>query len=114
MPFSLQQLVNATNSVTGWEMDITELMEVGERVANMARLYNVREGLDPRDEVLPQRLHEPIGVQEEGTSTPVDAEALQTAKLWFFERMGWDERGVPTEKKLQELGLESFAETLPN
>jgi aldehyde:ferredoxin oxidoreductase len=114
MPFSLQQLVNAVNSTTGWDTDISELMEIGERVANMARLYNVREGLDPRDEVLPQRLHEALRITEEGTSTPVDADALQTAKLWFFERMGWDERGVPTEQKLQELGLESFAQALPN
>ena len=43
-----------------------------------------------------------------------NGKSLSGAKLWFFERMGWDERGVPTEKKLQELGLESFAGALPN
>jgi len=113
MPFSLGQLVNAVNSVTGWDTNISELMEIGERTGTMARLYNVREGLDPRDEVLPQRLYEDLGVSKEGMSVPVDPDELQTAKLWYFARMGWDERGVPTKQKLQELGIESLAEALP-
>lgn len=48
-------------AVTGWEMSVEELERVGERIVNLERLFNVREGVRRKDAVLPWRvMHEPI------------------------------------------------------
>src|SRR5439155_25423802 len=48
-------------AVTGWDTTVEELERVGERIINLERLFNVREGVRRRDDVLPWKvMHEPI------------------------------------------------------
>src|SRR5215467_14515346 len=48
-------------AVTGWDVTVDELEQVGERVINLERLFNVREGVRRAQDVLPWRvMHEPI------------------------------------------------------
>lgn len=102
----LQPLVDYINSVTGWNMSLYELLKVGERNNTLARLFNVREGFTPADDVLPQRMHEGIG------NGPLKGERIGpdeffTARRTYYEMAGWDpETGKPTLAKLAELGVE--------
>lgn len=103
----LDPLVRYINAVTGWNMSLFELMKVGERGNTLARLFNVREGFTPADDVLPQRLHEGLG---NGVlkGERVDPEQFFAARNTYYEMAGWDPTtGAPTATKLVELGVEA-------
>ncbi len=103
----MDPLVSYINAVTGWNMSLFELMKVGERGNTLARLFNVREGFTPEDDVLPQRLHEGLG---NGVlkGERIDPEQFFAARHTYYEMAGWDPKtGVPTATKLVELGVEA-------
>jgi aldehyde:ferredoxin oxidoreductase len=103
----LEPLVRYINAVTGWNMSLFELMKVGERGNTLARLFNVREGFTPDDDVLPQRLHEGIG-NGPIKGERVDPEQFFAARKTYYEMAGWDPKtGAPTATKLVELGVEA-------
>ena len=56
-PSLAPQIVNA---VTGWDVDLDELKDVGARRVNLLKLFNMREGFTREDDKLPPRLHEPL------------------------------------------------------
>ncbi len=61
-PFGTQTLngiVDYVRAVTGWETSLFDLLKVAERHANMARIFNLREGFTVRDDTLPNRFSNP-------------------------------------------------------
>jgi aldehyde:ferredoxin oxidoreductase len=105
----LQPMVDYVNAVTGWNMSLYEMMKVGERNNTLARLFNVREGFTPEDDVLPQRLHEGIG-NGALKGEKVDPDQFFAARRTYYEMAGWDpQTGRPTAAKLAELGVEISA-----
>ena len=105
----LGPMVDYINAVTGWNMSLYELMKVGERNNTLARLFNVREGFTPEDDILPQRLHEGIG-NGALKGERVDPDEFFAARRTYYEMAGWDpQTGRPTTAKLAELGVESAA-----
>ena len=92
-------------SATGWDFDQARLMETGERLFNMKRLYNVRLGLSRKDDVLPPRLmnHARPDGKAEGVLPHLGLMLDE-----YYRLRGWTEDGVPTPEKLAALGLESY------
>lgn len=90
------------SAATGIEFSDEELMKIGERIWNLERLYNLREGLSAKDDTLPERfLKEPM---PEGPSKGrVNMLSKMLPSYYTFRE--WDSKGVPTEEKLRELGL---------
>ncbi len=91
-------------SVTGWNTSLFELMKVGERWVTLLRAYNLREGLTSDDDSLPERCFEPI---RSGTSrgVKIDRDQFLKSLSLYYGMMGWDNKGIPTEAKLEELNL---------
>ncbi len=107
----MEPLIAYINAVTGWNMSLYELMKVGERNNTLARLFNIREGFTPADDVLPQRLHEGIG-NGPLKGERVDPDQFFAARRMYYQMAGWDpETGQPTPAKLAELGLEEARAT---
>jgi len=78
---------------------------VGERVINLERLFNVREGVGRQADVLPWRvMHEPI---PDGPSAGMlcPPEELSAMLDRYYAVRGWDGQGVPTPERLAALGL---------
>ncbi len=92
-------------AVSGWDVTVEELESVGERVINLERLFNVREGVRRKDDVLPWRvMHEPIpDGPSAGMHCPPDE--LSTMLDRYYALRGWDSNGVPTPERLAALGL---------
>jgi aldehyde:ferredoxin oxidoreductase len=91
-------------AVTGWDLSLWELMKAGERRLNMMRAFNAREGFTREHDILPPKLVQPKkGGPSEGTF--IDPDALEKAKDLYYAMCGWDERGIPTRAKLEELSL---------
>jgi aldehyde:ferredoxin oxidoreductase len=101
----VEDVIAAVRAATGWDVTVDELLEVGERAVNMARVFNVREGFDRRQDKLPERLHMPL---EGGplTGVSIDREEFEAAISALYTLKGWDpETGAPTSETLERLGL---------
>lgn len=76
---------------------------VGERIYNLERMFNVREGLDRKDDHYPDRF-----TKETMTDGPSAGSVFEEDILLadYYNARGWDlKTGIPTEKKLKDLGL---------
>jgi aldehyde:ferredoxin oxidoreductase len=82
------------------------LKKVGERMFNLERAFNVREGFSRKQDTLPKRiLTEPLHTRKapgEGQIVSHQDEFLDK----YYQLRGWTKDGIPTEKKLKELGLD--------
>jgi aldehyde:ferredoxin oxidoreductase len=91
------------SAVTGMPFTSDDLMKVGERVWNLERMYNLREGFTSVDDTLPERLlNEPVA---DGPSKGFTAK-LPSMLEEYYQFRGWDTSGVPRPKKLKELSLD--------
>ncbi|MHA1939396.1 MAG: aldehyde ferredoxin oxidoreductase C-terminal domain-containing protein, partial [Candidatus Thorarchaeota archaeon] len=99
-----ERVAQLVTSVTGWNTSVFELMKVGERAANLARVFNFREGLTADDDNMPQLFFTP---QASGPLQGVvlDSDAFQKAKESYYDMMGWP-AGLPSIGKLEELGID--------
>jgi aldehyde:ferredoxin oxidoreductase len=98
-------VVALVRAATGWDVDLQELLRVGERATNMARVFNTREGFSRSDDRLPARLFRPLegGVLAGVSISKVDFEQALTE---LYRLKGWDPAsGAPTPEKLQSLEL---------
>ncbi|MFZ4436888.1 MAG: aldehyde ferredoxin oxidoreductase family protein [Syntrophales bacterium] len=95
-------VVDWYNMITGRQVDIGELMAVGERIFNLKRLFNTRLGVSRKDDFLPPRFltHNRKG---EGITTQLPPMGQLLAD--YYEYRGWSEEGLPTPEKLRQLGL---------
>ena len=96
-------LLSLYHAVTGIELAEEEALEIAERVTNLERLFNLREGLARKDDTLPKRLVEeamPTGASQ-GNLVPLDQMLDE-----YYELMGWDSQGVPLAARMLELGLQ--------
>jgi aldehyde:ferredoxin oxidoreductase len=111
LPWNYIQKTEIVRAVTGWNTTTWELMKTGERVTNMARACNLREGFTKKDDWLPERFFQP---QTSGplSKTTVNPRKFRAALRMYYGMMGWDKNGVPTKSKLGELGIEWVAKML--
>ena len=107
------EYVKAFNAVTGRGYAREDLFRISEKVWNLTRAYWVREvdGFGRKDDQPPERVYDPL------PSGPAEGLHLTVEKVErmldeYYALRGWDENGIPTEKKLRELGLETVAEEL--
>ncbi|MBW2066265.1 MAG: aldehyde ferredoxin oxidoreductase family protein [Deltaproteobacteria bacterium] len=108
-----QNTANLMEAVTGMKYSPEEIQTVGERINNLARAFNVREGFARDDDTLPDRLlTEPL---KDGSSKGhfISKEDLKQMLDEYYRERGWDiNTGAPTREKLKELGLEYVADTM--
>ncbi len=89
------------NAATGTNYTPAELLEVGERIYNIERMFNKAAGMKPEDDTLPKRLlEEPI---PDGPSKG-EVSKLHILLPQYYELRGW-EKAFPTEATLKRLDL---------
>lgn len=107
-----QTYLELFKSVTGRSLTEEELNKLGERVWNMTKLFNLREGIDCTQDTLPPRFVKealPDGPAKGHRITEDDMDILRTD---YYQERGWDKTSFPTTQKLDELGIslkESFS-----
>jgi aldehyde:ferredoxin oxidoreductase len=114
-------LARGLSALRGREVDGSDLMLAGERIVNLERMFNVRQGLSRADDRLPARFTaEPLNVWAYapgpyGTLMPAE-DPVRTGALIHLEPMldryyslrGWTPDGLPTRDTLRRLGLEGL------
>ena len=91
--------------VTGWPMTGDDLRAAGERINNLKKLFNIREGWTRDDDTLPARVLEevlPTGVAQGVGLSRGDLDMMIAG---YYRARGWTEDGLVPEGKLRELGL---------
>ena len=97
-----KKLTQIMNYATGVNYDEESLLLAGERIFNLERLFLVKAGFTKKDDTLPPRmLVEPL-VEGPAKGQVVELEDMLSE---FYRLRGWDVGGVPTNNKLDELGL---------
>lgn len=97
---------------TGIPISAAELKKAGERIENLARLVNIREGIGTREhDTLPYKImNVPLTDAGAANGAVVNKEEFQLGLDDYYEVRGWTKEGIPTIEKLNELGLQEFAE----
>ncbi|MCC6187468.1 MAG: aldehyde ferredoxin oxidoreductase family protein [Anaerolineales bacterium] len=97
-----REIVSMLAPATGLDFTFDKSIVQGDRIWNLERLFNLRAGFAAADDTLPERMLEPVPGGPRAGSRAQLHQNLQT----YYALRGWDERGVPTRQKLEELGLE--------
>ncbi len=105
-----EDLAALYSAVTGIELTPEDLQVAGERINNLGRLINIREGLARKDDTLPWKVMN-VPIPDEGPSKGsfVSKEDLNLLLDDYYEVRGWTKEGIPTLEKLNELGLGDLA-----
>lgn len=93
------------NYVADWNLTPKELLTIGEKLHNLKRMYNVKLGINRKDDTLPVRLL--TLARDDGMAAGVLPE-LDKMLEEYYQLRGWDKNGIPTEEKLKELGLKDI------
>ncbi|MFC4540979.1 aldehyde ferredoxin oxidoreductase family protein [Halosolutus amylolyticus] len=103
---TVAQLADLLGLATGRDMDRDDVLELGDRIFTMKRLFNVREGISREDDRLPSLFTDEA--HEEGSNA---GEVVELAEMLeeYYERRGWDDEGRPTDDHLAEIGMAELA-----
>lgn len=89
------------NAVTGWNLTVEDLMEVGRRRLNLFRVFNAREGFGRKDDKLPKKFFKQLaGTGPTAGFTLTQAEIDMAIGL-YYRMAGWTADGVPTPETLK-------------
>ena len=92
--------------ITGWDMTADELRLAGERINNLKKAFNIREGWARKHDTLPRRVFDealPTGV---AAGVGLSRDDLDMMVQGYYRARGWNEDGTIPEGKMRELGLE--------
>jgi aldehyde:ferredoxin oxidoreductase len=106
-----KDLANYYTLATGLPMTVEDMTRAGERIENLARLFNIREGKGTRKyDTLPWKI-ENVPVPDEGPAkgVVVSEEEFQLGLDDYYSVRGWTAEGMPTVEKLNALGLGQYA-----
>jgi len=111
--FNLQTITDLYKAATGMDVSPSELREAGERIWNLQRAFNEREGADRKADMPPWRtLNEPITIGDKEYA-PVTEDKAKKLLDEYYEERGWNIKdGRLTKEKLDELGLSDVASDL--
>ncbi|MBW1703377.1 MAG: aldehyde ferredoxin oxidoreductase C-terminal domain-containing protein [Deltaproteobacteria bacterium] len=97
-PLWSEKLPSWLNVTTGMSYTEDDLSLIGERIWNLERLFNLKAGLSGKDDSLPKRITEEPRVNNQVVH-------LDRMLPEYYRLRGWDEKGIPTLGKLEQLGL---------
>ena len=103
--WDVDELQQQVSVACGEDWTQERLMQTGERVWNLERLFNLRAGLGKADDTLPPRLLEtpcPSGVAK-GRVAELDIMLPE-----YYALRGWNDNGHPTDETLARLGLDEY------
>jgi aldehyde:ferredoxin oxidoreductase len=99
------RLVGILNGATGSGYTRETLLEAGDRVYTLERLFLAKAGFSRADDTLTPRMAEPM------PAGPVQGETVDLSRMLddYYRARGWDANGIPTHEKLEALGIAQWA-----
>ena len=109
------------SAVTGTPLTAEQFQRGGERVFNLQKALNAREGFNRKDDSFPERWitepikrgNEEIWLQDYTKTRRLTREDTESLLDVYYQERGWDiKKGIPTKEKLVSLGLVDVAADL--
>lgn len=101
--------------VTGVGYTFEEVVQTGERIWNLQRLFNLKAGLTKDDDTIPKRFMEESASGGPNKGNVLPRQEFEAMVKAYYEMRGWDRKtGYPTREKLTELGIEEYSHLLPS
>jgi len=91
------------SAITGIKLSNKELIRAGERIYVLERYMNTREGISAKDDTLPAKLLKEFRKSDK-KKIPIPLDKM-IRKVYSIRK--FDKNGIPTDKKLWELGIVS-------
>jgi aldehyde:ferredoxin oxidoreductase len=110
MILTFEKASQIIEAATGFRLTPDEVRLFGERIVNIERAFNSREGIRRRDDSLPRRFKEQTLKEGASSNSVFDQEPMLDE---YYSERGWaKETGIPTTETLNRLGLEKAAADL--
>ncbi len=94
------------NLATGKDWPVEHLLAIAERIRNLERLFDVRQGLRRADDILPKKFFTQPLSKGKYEGAVLDRAKFEQMKDEYYSLRGWDkETGIPLRGKVEELGL---------
>lgn len=93
------------SAATGWNVSEDDMKLIGERIWNLVRLYNLREGLTRKDDTVPERISKDPLLDGKAKGRVVTPEDFKKMLDEYYQLRGWDKDGRPTKEKMAQLNL---------
>ncbi len=100
--WSLEDIAPQVDAACEGDWSAERMAEVGERIWNMERDFNIRAGVTGADDTLPKRL-----LKDAARTGPAKGRVNDLDKMLpeYYEQRGWSKEGVPSDATRQRLGL---------
>jgi len=105
VPFTPADFSELLFDATGISLSMEEYMVTGERIWNLTRMFNVREGITRKDDTLPQRIMEEPSPEGPAKGKVISKEILDEMLDEYYGLSGWDKNGIPKDETLERLKL---------
>jgi aldehyde:ferredoxin oxidoreductase len=105
--------VKMVKAITGWEVKLDELIELGHRRIALMRTFNAREGFERKDDILPKKFYKPLVGVGPSAGVALSHEELDAALDEYYDFAGFTKNGIPTRETLKALDVEWAADYLP-
>ena len=106
------------NAASGENLSAGELIEHGERISNLAKMVNVREGFTRKEDKVPDLWFRPmespegrIEMQDYYKTKTLTKEDVKRLLDDYYDERGWSEDGTPTRERLEKMGLAAYVST---
>lgn len=103
--YPMELFLDLLATATGIRMNEEEMMQLGEKIWNMERLFGLKSGWTTDDDTLPDRCFEPLE-DLKIEAKPLTHEDMTIMLQRYYKLRGWDEKGVPKTETLEKLGIE--------
>ena len=110
-PISEADCVDLFNLANGFYHSVKSYLTAGERICNLIRLFNLREGLDPGEDKLPSRFFTRPFTKGPAKGKVLTKEGFEKSLEEYYTIRGWDKNGIPTTKKIRQLDLIEYLPT---
>ena len=97
-------ILDAIYYLTGIKFDLKKLLDIGERIFTLKRIFNVNCGISRKDDRLPPRLQFPL---EKGL-TKNKVVKIDNMLEEYYRLRGWNDNGIPTREKMTELSIHDY------
>ncbi|WP_038033334.1 aldehyde ferredoxin oxidoreductase family protein [Thermopetrobacter sp. TC1] len=100
--WTLEDIAPQVDAACEGEWTVEKLLEVGERIWNLERKFNLDAGITPDQDTLPQRI-----LKEAAKTGPAKGMVNRLEEMLpeYYQLRGWTPEGVPTQDTLARLGL---------
>ncbi len=115
LAFDLEWYSRFLKAATGMDITLRDLFTIADRIYSLIRAFWVREyktGWSSAQDYPPARWFDEPLTKGPYRGATLDRDKYDTMLQGYYQRRGWDRRGIPTEATLKRLGLEAVVQEL--